>query len=110
MSLNADMGPADLAAITGNNNNNGGFMNGDGSWWLIVLFLFIFAGWNNGGYGGGQGGVSENYTLISDMGQLERKIDTVNNGLCDGFYSTAQLINGVNMQAATNTAAISVII
>lgn len=105
MSLTTEsMSAADIAAVT--RNNNGGFFgNGDGSWWIIILFLFLFAGWNNGG-GYGQGGVSENYTLISDMGQLERKIDTVNNGLCDGFYSTAQLINGVNMQAATNTAAL----
>lgn len=103
MSLTTDgMTPADLAAVTGNNN---GF--GDGSWWIIILFLFAFVGWNNnGGYGSGGGGVSENYTLISDMGQLERKIDTVNGGLCDGFYSTAQLVNGVNMQGATNTAAL----
>ena len=108
MSLSTEgMGPADIAAITGNNANNGPFGN-DGAWWIIILFLFAFAGgWGNNGWGGaGAGGVSENYTLISDMGQLERKIDTVNNGLCDGFYSTAQLINGVNMQGANNTAAI----
>lgn len=105
MSLTEGMGPADLAAITRNNNGNDGMWN-NGAWWIIILFLF--AGWGRGGYGygGGEGGVSENYTLISDMGQLERKIDTVNAGLCDGFYSTAQLINGVNMQAATNTAAL----
>lgn len=101
----SEMTPADFAAVTGNHGN--GMFNGDGSWWIIILFLFIFAGgWNNGGWGGAGGGIGENYTLISDMGQLERKIDTVNGGLCDGFYSTAQLINGVNMQGANNTAAI----
>lgn len=99
-----EMGPADFAAITGNNDGFGG----NGAWWIIILFLFAFCGWNNGGGFGGSGGgyVSDNYTLVSDMGQLERKIDTVNNGLCDGFYSTAQLINGVNMQGANNTASI----
>lgn len=109
MSLVSEMGPADLAAVTGNGNGNNGFF-GNGSWWVIILFLFVLAGWNNNGgwNGNGSGGgyVSDNYTLISDMGQLERKIDTVNAGLCDGFYSTAQLINGVNMQNANNTAAI----
>lgn len=107
MSLSSELSPADIAACTCGNNNDG-FGGGNGGWWLIVLFLFaLMGGWNNGGYGNGGGtGVYENYTLVSDMGQLERKIDTVNNGLCDGFYSTAQLINGVNMQAATNTAAI----
>lgn len=102
----SEMSPADFAAITGNNNDGFG---GNGAWWIIVLFLFALGGWggNNSGFGGGSGGyVSDNYTLVSDMGQLERKIDTVNGGLCDGFYSTAQLINGVNMQNATNTASI----
>lgn len=103
MSLTTEcMTPADIAACTWNNNDGFG---GNGAWWLIILFLFAFCGYGNNGWGGA-GGVSENYTLISDMGQLERKIDTVNNGLCDGFYSTAQLINGVNMQNANNTAAI----
>lgn len=107
MSLSEGMTPADIGAIVGKNNGGNGGMWGDGSWWIIILFLFIFAGWNNNnGFGNGGGGVSESYTLVSDMGQLERKLDTVNNGLCDGFYSTAQLINGVNMQNATNTASI----
>lgn len=98
-----------MTPLTGDGNNGFG---GDGAWWIIILFLFAFCGWggNWGGNGAGYGGVSENYTLISDMGQLERKIDTVNGGLCDGFYSTAQLINGVNMQAANNTAALTQVI
>ena len=105
--MTSDYSLSDIAAASGNNNN--GFGGGDG-WWIILLFIFIaaFGGWgNNGGFGGSGGGyVSDNYTLVSDMGQLDRKIDTVNNGLCDGFYSTAQLINGVNMQSANNTASI----
>lgn len=86
---NTGMSPADMAAVMGNNNNGGFFGNGDGSWWIIILFLFIFAGWNgNGGWGNnGAGGVSENYTLISDMGQLERKIDGVYSGICDSTFA-----------------------
>lgn len=101
----SEMTPADFAAVTGNGNNDG--FGGNGAWWIIILFLFaLCGGWGNGnGFGGGSG-VGENYTLVSDMAQLERKIDTVNGGMCDGFFSTAQLINNVNMQNATNTASI----
>lgn len=83
------------------NSNGGGFGWGDnGALWLIVLFLFIFAGgWGNGngwGNNGGNGaGVVDGYVLTSDFANIERKIDNVNNGLCDGFYQQAQLINGV---------------
>lgn len=110
MSLSSEcMSPADFAAVTGNNNNDG--FGGNGAWWIIILFLFAFCGWGGGNWSGSgrgseSGYIAENYTLISDMGQIERKIDTVNGGLCDGFYSTAQLINGVNMQNANNTASI----
>lgn len=84
-----------------NSGNGGGFGWGDnGALWLIVLFLFIFAGgWGNGnGWGNNAGngaGVVDGYVLTSDFANIERKIDNVNNGLCDGFYQQAQLINGV---------------
>lgn len=100
---------SDIAAVT---NGNDGFGGNNGAWWIIILFLVL--GWGGRGYGYGAGNgnggggtyLGENYALISDNASLERKIDGVNNGLCDGFYSTAQLINGVNMQSANNTAAI----
>lgn len=109
----SEMSPADFAAVTGNNNNDG--FGGNGAWWIIILFLFAFAGgWNNnGGFGGNGGGAAENYVLASDFatiqrqlsdgfGGVEKGIDTIRNGLCDGFYTNAQLINGVNMNIAQN--------
>ena len=42
----------------------------------------------------------DGYLLTSDFANIERKIDGVNNGLCDGFYAQAQLVNGVQMQMA----------
>lgn len=91
---------ADIAAATGGDNRNNG-MWGDGSWWIIILFLFIFAGWNgngNGVFGGGGStgsGITDGYILTSDFANIERKIDGVNNGLCDGFYAmNTGMLNG----------------
>lgn len=85
-------------------NNSGGFgFGGDGAWWIIILFLFVFCGWGNNGWGGNNGngsGVVDGYVLTSDFANVERKIDSVNQGLCDGFYQQAQLINGTNMAMA----------
>ena len=84
--------------------NSGGFgFGGDGAWWLIVLFLFAFCGWGGNGWGnnaGNSGGVVDGYVLTSDFANVERKIDSVNQGLCDGFYQQAQLVNGTNMAMA----------
>lgn len=91
-----------------NAGGNGGFGWGDnGALWLIVLFLFIFAGgWGNGlgNNGGNSGGVVDGYVLTSDFANVERKIDSVNDGLCNGFYQQAQLANGTNMAMANGFA------
>lgn len=91
---------ADIAAVS-NNNRSGDGMWDNGSWWIIILFLFIFAGWNGNGGGvfGGAGstgsGITDGYILTSDFANIERKIDGVNNGLCDGFYAmNTSLLNG----------------
>lgn len=95
-----------------NGNGYGGF-GGWGEWiWIIVLFAL----WQNGGFGfGGNGrcGVADQYVLNSDFatiqrqlsdgfGGVEKGIDTIRNGMCDGFYTEAQLVNGVNMNIAQN--------
>lgn len=83
-----------------NTAGNGGFgWGGEGSWFIIILFLFAFLGWGGNGMWGGNrgtnGGAVDGYILTSDFANVERKIDSVNNGLCNGFYQQAQLINGV---------------
>lgn len=92
---------SDIALLNGNGRNNGdGFGDGNG-WWIILFFLCMF-GWGGRGFGGfggnnGSGSAVDGYVLTSDFANIERKIDGVNNGLCDGFYTQAQLVNGVNM-------------
>lgn len=90
----------DLPVVTtGNNNCN----NGWNDWsWIIGLAVVggIFGnGWGGfgGGFGnrGGFGGIAENYTLATDFATIERKLDGVNNGLCDGFYAqNTNMLNG----------------
>ena len=107
MSMNSEYSLSDIAAASGNRQNDG-FFGGNGAIWLIVLFLFVFCGWGgNWGGGnrtGGQGTVMDGYVLTSDFANIERKIDGVNSGLCDGFYAQAQLINGTQMQMANGFA------
>ena len=92
----SEMSAADFAAVCGNNRNGGyndGGMWGDGAWWIIILLLF---GWGRNGFGGGyggNGGVGENYVLATDFATIERKLDGINNGICD---ATFQLTNTLN--------------
>ena len=93
-------------APTGMMNSGFGGFGGDGAWWIIILFLFVFCGWGGNGWGnnGNNGGVVDGYVLTSDFANVERKIDSVNQGLCEGFYQQAQLVNGTNMAMANGFA------
>ena len=107
MSLSDGGVQATMPVAPVNSSNGGGFgWGGEGSWFIIILFLFAFLGWGNGGWGnnGNGGGVVDGYVLTSDFANVERKIDSVNQGLCDGFYQQAQLVNGTNMAMANGFA------
>ena len=70
----------------GNNNGFNGF-GGDGAWWIIILLLF---GYGRNGFGsgfGGNGGIGENYVLATDFATIERKLDGINNGICDSTFA-----------------------
>lgn len=101
MSLNGDGIPMNMPVVpAGASGGNGwGGFGGDNGWWFIILFLAIFCGWGNGnGFGnrgGNSGGVVDGYVLTSDFANLERKLDGVNSGLCDGFYAmNTGMLNG----------------
>ena len=79
----------------GGNGNGNGF--GWGAEWIWIIVLFAL--WQNGGWGNGnnngRGGAVDGYVLASDFSNIERKIDSVNNGLCDGFYAmNTGMLNG----------------
>jgi hypothetical protein len=112
---------SDIAAATGNGNNNGFGNNGDWAW-IIVLFLIF--GWGRNGFGGGFGGngggysgVPDNFALQTDFATIERKLDSVNSGICDstfalnntmtnGFAGVQQTLcqgfSGINQNIVTN--------
>lgn len=79
---------SDVALLTGNGGNGGFGGNGDNAWW-IILFLIFGLGRNGfgGGYGGGGGGIGENYVLATDFATIERKLDGINNGICDSTFA-----------------------
>ena len=84
----------------GRDTNGSGYGNGNGffgnDWaWIVILLLFGYGGRGFGGFGGGYGagGVGENYVLATDFATIERKLDGINNGICD---STFQLTNTLN--------------
>lgn len=106
---------SDVALLTNGGNNGGGlgFGNGEGAWLIILFLIFAAFGWGgngnrggNGGFGGGYSGVADNYVLATDFATIERKLDGVNNGLCDGFYAMAQQFSNTNQNIFNGTAAL----
>ena len=82
----------DVPVVTTGNNNGFGF----GSGWEGLIGLALVAGlfgngWGFGGFGGGRGGsyggIGENYVLATDFATIERKLDAVNNGICDSTFA-----------------------
>ena len=94
---------SDIAAVTDANNGRNNGLFGDCSWWIIILFLFCFNGWGFGGFGGGAGGAYQPTTTREeiaygfDMNNLENGVRSIQNGICDGFYSmNTNLLTGFN--------------
>ena len=57
--------------------------------------IFGWGGFGGNGWGGNNGGVMDGYVLTSDFANIERKLDNVNNGICDGFYAmNTGMLNG----------------
>ena len=119
-----EMGPADIAAVTGNYGNNSG-MFGNNEWsWIIVLLLFGYGGRGFGGGFGGNGGVTapcatqadvraavDQQTLISKLDQqtygLADSTYAINNSIVNGFHGVDNAICTLGYQGAQHAADIS---
>ena len=93
----------EVPVVTTGYNNNGN--SGWNDWsWIIGLALVggLFGGWGNGGFGfggnrgGGYGGVADNYVLATDFATIERKLDSVSNGICDSTFALNNTITTGN--------------
>ena len=67
--------------------------------WIIVLFA-LMGGWGNGfgrGYGNGPGLTQVEMQQGFDTQSVLRKLDGIQNGLCDGFYAqNTTMLQGFN--------------
>ena len=78
-----------------------GYGCGGGMWfmWIIVLFA-LMGGWGNGfgrGYGNGPGLTQVEMQQGFDTQSVLRKLDGIQNGLCDGFYAqNTTMLQGFN--------------
>lgn len=114
------LSPADVAVLSGNA-GNGRDNNGWGNDYAWIIILFLIFGWGRNGFGGGfggnSGGVADGYVLASDFAQVDRKLDTISNGICDstfalnntmtnGFAATQQTLcqgfSGINQAITMN--------
>lgn len=81
---------SDVALLTGSGGNSG-FGNGaDGAWWIIIFLIFALGGFGGrgfGGFGGGGSGAADNYVLATDFATIERKLDSLANGICDSTFA-----------------------
>ena len=87
---------SDVALLSGNNGRNNDGFGSDGNWaWVLIFLIFALGGFGRNGYGfgGGTGSVSDNYVLATDFATIERKLDAVNNGICDATFALNNTIN-----------------
>lgn len=85
--------------VTNGNNNNNGWND-----WSWIIGLAVVGGiFGNGGFGFGGGfgnrggfGIAENYALATDFATIERKLDGVNNGICDSTFALNNTITTGN--------------
>lgn len=90
---------SDVALLNncGRNNSGDGFGDGNGAWWIVLFLIFALGGWGRGfggfgggygsGFGGSTGGVTDGYVLASDFAQVDRKLDSISNGICDSTFA-----------------------
>ena len=92
MGESSGLSASDVLALTRENGNNG--FGGDWSWLIGLLVVAGIFGNGFGGFGfGGGGGVGENYILATDFATIERKLDSVNSGICDATFALNNTVN-----------------
>ena len=77
---------ADVAAVTRPSSVvMGGGYGGFGGEWIGIIALLAILGGGFGGFGGGGGAYQQGFNTL----EITSKLNGIENGLCDGFYSVA---------------------
>lgn len=96
--FNSNCASVPLVANIDGNNGNGMF--GNDSWiGLIIILALLSGGFGNGfgGFGGGNSGVANELQRGFDNQSVLNKLNGLENGLCDGFYSqNTTMLQGFN--------------
>ena len=85
-----------VASVDGGNGNG---MFGNDSWIGLIIILALLSGNFGGfcGFGGGNGGVANEVQRGFDNQSVLNKLNGLENGLCDGFYSqNTTMLQGFN--------------
>lgn len=102
---NEGISVADALALR--NGGGDGFGDGNGAWWIVILALLFGWGRNgNGAFGGGDNGgggwspccvpaTHQSMTDAFNFNQLDNGLRGLEQGLCNGFYTSAQQTNSV---------------
>lgn len=103
--FNSNCASVPLVASVDGGNGNGMF--GNDSWIGLIIILALLSGnfGGFGGFGGGNGGVANEVQRGFDNQSVLNKLNGLENGLCDGFYSqNTTMLQGFNglQQTVTN--------
>jgi hypothetical protein len=95
--FNSNCASVPLVASVDGGNGNGMF--GNDSWIGLIIILALLSGnfGGFGGFGGGNGGVANEVQRGFDNQSVLNKLNGLENGLCDGFYSqNTTMLQGFN--------------
>lgn len=95
------MSPADVMAMMGNRDNDGYAQNMWNNPFVYLIWIYAFRMFGNGwgGQGTAESGALTRAQLYDGftMNNVERKLDGITNGLCDGFYAqNTNMLQGFN--------------
>lgn len=80
-----------------NGNCHDGYGYGGGMWFMWIILLFALGGWGNGFGRNGAGLTQVEMQQGFDTQSILRKLDGIQNGLCDGFYAqNTTMLQGFN--------------
>lgn len=111
--MDGGLSASDVALMTGNGcRRDDGMFGGEWGAWIILFLIFGmfgFGGWGNG-WNNGANGMLQGYATQADLQRgfdnqsVMNKLNGLENGICDGFYTMAGNLNSGFSQAELSRA------